>query len=70
MALRGRAPATVTLILALVLGGIVYPLAGNWVQGGGWLNALGRNLELGHGFVDFGGAGTSTLWRPALGWRR
>ncbi len=61
MALRGRAPSTVTLILALLLGGVIYPLAGNWVQGGGWLNALGRNLELGHGFVDHGGAGSVHL---------
>jgi ammonia channel protein AmtB len=33
-------------------------LAGNWVNGGGWLAALGINLGLGHGLVDFGGAGT------------
>ncbi len=62
MALRGRAPAIVTLLLALLIGGIIYPLAGNWVQGGGWLSALGRNLNLGHGFVDFGGAGTVHLF--------
>ena len=61
MAIRGRAPALVTLLLALLIGGFVYPLAGNWVQGGGWLSALGRNLELGHGLVDFGGAGTVHL---------
>lgn len=61
MALRGRAPAPATFLLALLVGGIVYPLAGNWVQGGGWLGALGRNLNLGHGFVDVGGAGTVFL---------
>lgn len=61
LALRGRAPALVTLAIALVVGGLVYPLAGNWVQGGGWLAALGRNLGLGHGLVDFGGAGTVFL---------
>ena len=61
MALRGRAPALAAFLVALTMGGIVYPLAGNWVQGGGWLNALGRNLTLGHGFVDFGGAGTVFL---------
>lgn len=61
LALRGRAPATATLLLALLFGGLVYPLAGNWVQGGGWLSALGRNLTLGHGFVDAGGAGTVFL---------
>ncbi len=61
MAVRGRAPAIVTLLLALVIGALIYPLAGNWVQGGGWLSALGRNLNLGHGLIDFGGAGTVHL---------
>ncbi len=61
LALRGRAPALATLIVALALGGIVYPLAGNWVQGGGWLAALGRNAGLGHGLVDFGGGGAVFL---------
>ncbi len=66
MALRGRAPATATLLLAALLGGVIYPLAGNWVQGGGWLSALGRNLSLGHGFVDPGGAGTVFLLAAAF----
>ena len=57
----GAAPATATLILALILGGLIYPLSGNWVRGGGWLGSLGNNLDLGHGFVDFGGAGTVHL---------
>lgn len=61
LALRGRAPALATLILALVVGALVYPLAGNWVQGGGWLAALGNNAGLGHGLVDFGGGGTVFL---------
>ena len=66
VALRGRAPALVTLLLALLIGGILYPLAGNWVQGGGWLSALGRNVALGHGFVDFAGAGTVHLLAGAF----
>ncbi len=61
LALRGRAPALATLIIALVVGALVYPLAGNWVQGGGWLAALGSNVGLGHGLVDFGGGGTVFL---------
>ena len=61
MALRGRAPAPATFLLALLLGGLIYPMAGNWVQGGGWLGALGRNLNLGHGFIDVGGAGSVFL---------
>lgn len=67
MALRGRAPALATLIIALLLGGVVYPLAGNWVQGGGWLAALGRNVSLGHGFIDIGGAGTVFLLAATFG---
>jgi len=67
MALRGRAPAVATLLLALLVGSIVYPLAGNWVQGGGWLAALGRNIALGHGFLDVGGAGTVFLLAAVFG---
>lgn len=67
MALRGRAPWLATLAIALLMGGLVYPLAGNWVQGGGWLAALGRNLTLGHGFIDFGGAGVVFLLAAAFG---
>ena len=83
LALRGRAPALATLIIALGVGALVYPLAGNWVQGGGWLAALGKNVGLGHGLVDFGGGGTVFLvsasaslaallvWRPqARAWRQ
>ncbi len=58
LALRGRAPAVATLLIALLTGGVFYPIAGNWVRGGGWLAALGSNLGLGHGLIDFGGAGT------------
>ena len=61
LALRGRAPALATLIVAFGVGAVIYPLAGNWVQGGGWLAALGGNAGLGHGLVDFGGGGTVFL---------
>lgn len=66
LALRGRAPALATMLIALLSGGLIYPLAGNWVQGGGWLAALGRNLSLGHGMVDFGGAGSVFLVSAAV----
>lgn len=61
VALRGRAPAMATLAIAAIVGGIIFPVAGNWVQGGGWLSALGRNLLLGHGFIDYAGTGTVFL---------
>ena len=38
-------------------GGIYYPLFGAWTWGGGWLNQLGNNMELGYGYVDFAGSG-------------
>lgn len=61
MAVRGRASAMATFLLPLLLGAFVFPLASNWAQGGGWLSALGRNLSLGHGLIDFGGAGVVFL---------
>jgi len=44
------------IIFSFLMATIIYPLFGNWVWGGGWLSALGRNLGLGHGFVDFAGS--------------
>ena len=41
----------------LALGGLIYPVFGNWVWGGGWLAHLGQTLHLGHGAVDFAGSG-------------
>ncbi|MDY0019928.1 MAG: hypothetical protein RBT47_08000 [Anaerolineae bacterium] len=48
-----------------LLGAIVVPLAACWAWGGGWLAKLGITLELGHGFVDFGGSAV-ILWVPAM----
>lgn len=39
-----------------VMTSFIYPLYANWVWGGGWLSALGRNYGLGHGHVDFAGS--------------
>ena len=55
--LRGRIPAWAAIVLGLLIGGLLYPLAGNWIWGGGWLANLGFNLGLGHGYVDVAGAG-------------
>ncbi|MBV9508474.1 MAG: ammonium transporter [Acidobacteriia bacterium] len=41
-----------------LLAGFVFPLFGHWAWGGGWLEQLGTNYHLGHGFVDAGGSGT------------
>ncbi len=45
----------------VVIGGLLYPLWGHWVWGGGWLAAVGRSAYLGHGVVDWGGAGRYAL---------
>lgn len=44
------------VVYGFFIAAIVYPIFGNWVWGGGWLSALGRNLGLGHGAVDFAGS--------------
>jgi Amt family ammonium transporter len=47
-----------TFILAeLAVGGIIYPIYGNWLWGGGWLSQIGNSMSLGHGAVDFAGSG-------------
>ncbi len=52
------------IIAAAWMGAVVAPVAACWIWGGGWLSQLGRTLELGHGFVDFGGSAL-LLWLPA-----
>jgi Amt family ammonium transporter len=44
------------VLYGLFMSTLLYPLYGNWVWGGGWLAALGTNLGLGHGHVDFAGS--------------
>jgi len=61
LSLRGRAKAIVIVLGALLLSAAIYPILGNWIWGGGWLAHLGSNLELGHGFIDFAGAGLVNL---------
>jgi Amt family ammonium transporter len=43
-------------ICAYLTGVLIYPLFANWVWGGGWLAELGRDAQMGNGFVDPGGA--------------
>jgi Amt family ammonium transporter len=46
---------------------IVYPLAANWVWGGGWLANLGRTVGLGNGAADFAGSGVVHMTGGAVG---
>ncbi len=45
------------ILMGLWVSMFIYPLIGNWVWGGGWLQNLGRSLGLGNGAVDFAGSG-------------
>jgi ammonium transporter, Amt family len=44
------------LLCELFVAGILYPIFGCWVWGGGWLSQLGLTMNLGHGYVDFAGS--------------
>lgn len=44
------------LLCELFVGGILYPVFGCWVWGGGWLSQVGNTVHLGHGYVDFAGS--------------
>jgi Amt family ammonium transporter len=44
------------VLFSLAIATVIYPIYAHWVWGGGWLSALGRNLGLGHGQVDFAGS--------------
>ena len=45
------------VLMGLWVSMIIYPLLGNWVWGGGWLQNLGRSMGFGNGAVDFAGSG-------------
>jgi Amt family ammonium transporter len=44
------------LLCELFIGGLLYPISGCWIWGGGWLSQLGSSMHLGHGYVDFAGS--------------
>jgi Amt family ammonium transporter len=44
------------ILCELFIGGILYPVFGCWVWGGGWMSQLGTTMHLGHGYVDFAGS--------------
>lgn len=44
------------LLCELFIGGILYPIFGCWVWGGGWLSQLGSTMNLAHGYCDFAGS--------------
>ncbi len=53
-------------IFSIFVGGLIYPIFGCWVWGGGWLAQTGYRLGLGHGAVDYAGSGVVHLQGGAL----
>ncbi len=66
ISLRSRIPAWATGLIGLLVGALIYPLAGNWIWSGGWLANLGANLGFGHGLLDAGGSGQVHLLGAAV----
>jgi ammonium transporter, Amt family len=60
-ALAERWKFTAFCVFSLFVGGLIYPIFGNWAWGGGWLSSLGANAGLGNGYVDFAGSGVVHL---------
>ncbi|TCL58333.1 Amt family ammonium transporter [Hydrogenispora ethanolica] len=44
------------IVYGFLMGGIIYPIFGNWAWGGGWLSQLSQ-IGLGAGYKDFAGSG-------------
>jgi Amt family ammonium transporter len=55
LSLHERMPGWMAALGGLLVAGLVYPVAGNWFSGGGWLMNIGNTLGLGHGYVDLTG---------------
>lgn len=55
-AMAERVKYSAVVITTFFISMFLYPLFANWVWGGGWLSALGKNFGLGHGVVDFAGS--------------
>jgi ammonium transporter, Amt family len=55
------------VLMGLWVSMFMYPLIGNWVWGGGWLQNLGRLAGLGNGAVDFAGSGVVHMTGGVIG---
>jgi Amt family ammonium transporter len=61
LSLRERLPGWMAALGGLLVAALVYPVAGNWFSGGGWLMHIGDTLGLGHGYVDPTGLSTAAV---------
>ncbi len=67
LVVRRRTPSVMPLLLSGLVAGLLAPVAGNWVHGGGWLARLGTTLGWGHGYVDFAGSAQVGLIGAGVG---
>ncbi len=61
LTLRERTPGWMAALAGAFVGGLVFPMVGNWISGGGWLMHTGETLGMGHGYVDATGLSTAAL---------
>jgi Amt family ammonium transporter len=61
LSLRERLPGWMAALGGLLVAVLVYPVAGNWFSGGGWLMHTGETLGLGHGYIDPTGLSTAAV---------
>jgi Amt family ammonium transporter len=57
LALGKHIPRLAAIASSIIASAIVFPITGAWIWGGGWLAALGSQLNFGHGAIDVAGAG-------------
>jgi ammonium transporter, Amt family len=67
MVWQGKSGKSSVILRGLIIGGVCFPLVGNWIYGGGWLANLGKTQQFGHGFVDFAGGASVFLLAGVLG---
>ncbi len=65
---RRYGPTFLAILLGGVSGGIIAPVVGNWIYGGGWLHHLGVTAGWGHGYLDVGGLGMIALVAAGMSW--
>lgn len=68
VALGDRVHRIALVAAGVVSTAIVFPIAGAWIWGGGWLAMLGLNLNLGHGAIDTFGSGVIFFASACVAW--
>jgi len=66
--IRRHGPTFLAILLGGVSGGLIAPVVGNWIYGGGWLHHLGVTAGWGHGYIDVGGLSMIALVAAGISW--